>query len=84
VAFFRLAGSPALAMATGPAAATGFTERRGPNRAKNVTRPSFGAASKAKASAAAVPATPPATAPAASRAEAPAGARTGTDDWAEF
>ena len=49
---------------------TASAERRGPNRAKNVTRPVFGAPAKAKAAAQATEAAP---------------AKTGTDgDWATF
>jgi methyl-accepting chemotaxis protein len=55
-----------------PAAASSLADRRGPDRAKNVTRPHFG---KAKAAAAA-------TAPKA--AASPAPAKTGTDDWEKF
>ncbi len=50
-------------------------ERRGPDRAKNVARPSFGKV-KPAAAAAAVPATPALV--------ASAGAKTGTDDWEQF
>ena len=51
-------------------------ERRGPNRAKNVVRPSFGT----KTEAAGVK--PAASLPAATKAEAPA--PTGTDEWESF
>ena len=81
VAVFRLAQG---AGPTPPAA----TERRGPTRARNVTRPAFGK-SAAKATTAKAPAKPPATPapPQADDAGAPVAvaARTGTDDdWASF
>ena len=66
-----LAATPSVAAApaAAPKAATyPAVERRGPGRAKNVTRPDF----KAKA------------APAAAEASSPAPARTGTDDWESF
>jgi methyl-accepting chemotaxis protein len=50
-------------------------ERRGPNRAVNVTRPKFGAARTAPAAEAPAAATPSAPPPA---------SRTGTDDWERF
>ena len=50
-------------------------ERRGPNRAVNVTRPQFGAARTAHAAEAPAAATPSAPQPA---------SRTGTDDWERF
>ena len=63
------APSVAAAPAAAPKASTyPAVERRGPGRAKNVTRPDF----KAKA------------APAAAEAGSPAPARTGTDDWESF
>ena len=69
VAVFKLAQGAAAPARTG-------TERRGPERAKNVTRPNFGKA-KAKATAAA--------APAVAVAAAPVPAKTGTDgDWTSF
>ena len=55
-----------------PSTALAVAERRGPNRAKNVTRPAFGQ-NKPKAEAAA----PVTAAPAAA-------AKTGTDDWEQF
>ena len=54
---------------TTKAALPSSVDRRGPNRAKNVTRPNF-----SQAKAAAVPAA----------AAAPAMAKTGTDDWEQF
>jgi methyl-accepting chemotaxis protein len=77
VAVFRLAqgshaSTPMLmpsAPAAAPAKAAPAAERRGPNRAKNVTRPDFGA--KAKATATVASAASPA-------------AKTGTDDWETF
>ena len=76
VAVFKL-GPPsqnraADVVVAGPASPAGpaVAERRGPNRAKNVTRPVFGAPAKAKAAAQATEAAP---------------AKTGTDgDWATF
>ena len=50
-------------------------ERRGPNRAVNVTRPKFGAARTAPAAEAPAAATPSSPPPA---------SRTGTDDWERF
>jgi methyl-accepting chemotaxis protein len=64
------------------------TERRGPGRATNVTRPAFGAKKPSAAAAPAAEAAAPrpqaaAAAPAPSQPNAP-GARTGTDDWESF
>ena len=73
VAVFKLAQG-ATVVAAVPARTS--TERRGPERAKNVTRPNFDKA-KAKATAAA--------APAVAVAAAPVPAKTGTDgDWTSF
>ena len=73
VAVFKLAQG-ATVVAAVPARTS--TERRGPERAKNVTRPNFGKA-KAKPTAAA--------APAVAVAAAPVPAKTGTDgDWTSF
>ena len=70
--------APAPAAAAAPAATSGWdgVERRGPNRATNVTRPNFRRG--------ATPATAPATAPA--TVTSLAKARTGTDDeeWTTF
>jgi len=80
VAVFKLAHGTVqtpLAARSAPAQPPSKVDRRGPNRATNVTRPTFGKATappQASATAAA-----PATAPA-----APAVARTGTDDWESF
>jgi methyl-accepting chemotaxis protein len=76
VAVFKLAqGTKAAAQVpTTPAGAPAGVERRGQDRAKNVTRPVFG---KAKAAVAKTAATTP-TEPAA------AAARTGTNDWESF
>ncbi|MFM2067072.1 MAG: hypothetical protein RLZZ584_1981, partial [Pseudomonadota bacterium] len=92
VAVFRLAGTGASRTVAGPdlAAQGGYAgpERRGPDRATNVTRPAFGARSAGQAGQPAAVATgaaaahPPAVLPA-SPAAAPAG-RTGTDDWESF
>ncbi|MFO1197003.1 MAG: methyl-accepting chemotaxis protein [Burkholderiaceae bacterium] len=85
VAVFKLSSGDAsrLAAAGAPAAVT--VERRGPDRAKNVVRPSFGASAKPAAPRAAPAAPAPAPAPAA-HAAAPAAAagKTGTDDWESF
>ncbi|MBK1712918.1 methyl-accepting chemotaxis protein [Rubrivivax gelatinosus] len=75
VAMFKLSpgGHAGAADAAAPGANEPSGERRGPNRAKNVTRPAF----KAKR----------ATAPAQTLRPSPganASARTGTDDWASF
>jgi methyl-accepting chemotaxis protein len=82
VAVFKLAhGSSNAGNAYGaaPAAANpgwGGSERRGPDRATNVTRPAFGSAKPAAAASAAAPKT---------AAEATPVARTGTDDdWTTF
>jgi uncharacterized phage infection (PIP) family protein YhgE len=94
VAVFRLAQGAGAAVPTAAGNATSAykgVERRGPDRATNVTRPAFGARSAAGATAAkaADPASNNAAvsaannAGAASTAAAPA-ARTGTDDWESF
>ncbi|MFO1198903.1 MAG: methyl-accepting chemotaxis protein [Burkholderiaceae bacterium] len=82
VAVFKLSSGDAsrLAAAGAPAAVT--VERRGPDRAKNVVRPSFGASAKPAAPRAA-PAAPAPAAHAAAPAAAAAG-KTGTDDWESF
>jgi len=59
-----------------PAPAAPRTERRGPGRATNVTRPQFGAK--------AAPAPRTATAPAATPQPQAAQPKTGTDDWESF
>jgi len=81
VAVFKLAqGTQAAAPVPTPAAyGTGGVERRGPNRAKNVTRPVFG---KAKPAAAKAAATTPSEEPAPS--PTPVAVRTGTNDWESF
>jgi len=71
VAVFKLSGPSAYSAV--PGANTPAGERRGPDRAKNVSRPAF------KAQPAAAPAKSPEAATMAS-----AGARTGTDDGASF
>ncbi|MBF9263246.1 Four helix bundle sensory module for signal transduction [Paracidovorax cattleyae] len=72
VAVFKLSGQ--LAYIAAPAVANASTgERRGPDRAKNVTRPAF----KAKP-----PAEPAKSLEAATTASA--GTKTGTDDWTSF
>jgi methyl-accepting chemotaxis protein len=74
VAVFKLAHGDAVQHATASAAPNdAAVERRGPDRAKNVTRPAFG--TKAKAAA-------PATAESASAVAATG--KTGTDDWTSF
>jgi methyl-accepting chemotaxis protein len=73
VAVFKLGRSEAYAAPAVPVSQAGV-ERRGAQRATNVTRPKFGA----KASAIAPPA------PANARDGAPAPAKTGTDDWEGF
>ena len=72
-AVFRLGqGEAVYSAAAAPAPSYPGTERRGPNRAKNVTRPSFGAKAKAKVKA------PKPTAEAVP-------AKNGTDgDWTSF
>ncbi len=74
VAVFKLGGGAiapgVVAHAAAPAAPAVRVERRGPNRATNVTRPAFGARK--------APATASAPAP------LPAPAKTGTDDWEQF
>jgi methyl-accepting chemotaxis protein len=71
MAFFKIGDAmqtvPVPASAAEPAAWTG-NERRGPDRAKNVTRPAFGKPA----------------APAAKVVPSAGGARTGTDDWDSF
>jgi methyl-accepting chemotaxis protein len=62
---------PAAAPSAPPKASFPAVERRGPGRAKNVTRPNFSARTAA------------ATSPDAAVA-APAAQRTGTDDWESF
>jgi methyl-accepting chemotaxis protein len=76
VAVFKLAQGTkaATSVPTATASAPGGIERRGPDRAKNVTRPAFG---KAKAAVAKTAATTPSE-------PAPAAARTGTNDWESF
>jgi methyl-accepting chemotaxis protein-1 (serine sensor receptor) len=87
VALFKLAGGDVVSVKTKVATraptptstAWAGEERRGPNRAKNVTRPAFGAAK-----AAAKPALQKApVAQASGQALVPA-QRTGTDDWESF
>ena len=75
VAVFKLVGGSHAGSAHGaaPAANAPTGERRGPDRARNVSRPAF------KAKPAAQPVRP---APAAEPAPTPA--KTGTDDWASF
>jgi methyl-accepting chemotaxis protein len=75
VAVFKLSheGTVRAAYATAPAANASTVERRSPQRAVNVTRPTF----KAKPTATPAPASEP------SRI-ASASAKTGTDDWASF
>jgi methyl-accepting chemotaxis protein len=75
VAVFKLSheGLGGSTSAAAPAANAAAVERRGPDRAKNVTRPAF----KAKAAAAPAP-----TSESSQLASAPA--KTGTDDWASF
>ncbi|MEY2688614.1 MAG: hypothetical protein RL375_2812 [Pseudomonadota bacterium] len=82
VAVFKIAGSGQLASPAG-VAGYGGVERRGPDRATNVTRPKFGAGAPAKA-ALAKPAPTQAHVPATSPAADSAPARTGTDDWESF
>ncbi|KQP35483.1 methyl-accepting chemotaxis protein [Pseudorhodoferax sp. Leaf274] len=73
VAVFKLGAHAPAATA---AAAPPVVERRGPDRAKNVTRPAFGKARPA--------ATKPAPAALPKPAADTAGKRTGTDDWESF
>jgi methyl-accepting chemotaxis protein len=81
VAVFRLgAGRHGATPAALHAGVHTGVERRGPDRASNVTRPKFGAAS----SPAARPAPARVAAPAPSASTEPAPARTGTDDWESF
>jgi hypothetical protein len=69
-------GKEASVPAATAAAARTNIERRGPERAKNVTRPAFGKTRPMLAKA--VPATP--TAP----SRTAIAAKTGTDDWQSF
>ena len=75
VAVFKLSGQAAgqSAYIAAPAANAPTGERRGPHRAKNLSRPAF------KAKQAAQPAKSPEASTTAS-----AGAKTGTDDWTSF
>ncbi|MBK6853301.1 MAG: MCP four helix bundle domain-containing protein [Burkholderiales bacterium] len=82
VAVFKIAGS-AGPVAAPAAAAHGGVERRGPDRATNVARPTFGAAAPAKSGPARAAAAPVRVAAAATPVET-APARTGTDDWESF
>jgi methyl-accepting chemotaxis protein len=73
--------APRAAPAPGPAPAAPTVERRGPNRATNVTRPKFPAKAAAPAQvAAAAPAQGAAPAP----AQAPAARNGTTDEWESF
>jgi methyl-accepting chemotaxis protein len=73
VAVFKLAHGDAVQHAAAlPAPGHAVIERRSPDRATNVTRPAFGA--KSKAAPAAIASEPAAAAP----------GKTGTDDWATF
>jgi methyl-accepting chemotaxis protein len=81
VAVFKLNAGEYQA-AAGAAANRPIAERRGPQRATNVSRPAF--ASKAKTAAVSpAQAAKPAAAPQAAPAQ-PAPAKTGTDDWESF
>jgi methyl-accepting chemotaxis protein len=71
VAVFKLAHDDAQRAAAPLAAAPALVERRGPDRAKNVSRPAFGTRGTT------APSTP-------QTASAAAPAKTGTDDWASF
>jgi methyl-accepting chemotaxis protein len=86
VAVFKIAGvGQVLGQPAGHAGSAPHAnvERRGPDRATNVSRPSFGAAAPAKASSfKAAPA--PARVVAASPPVDVTPARTGTDDWESF
>jgi methyl-accepting chemotaxis protein len=73
VAVFKLAQGEVHAPA--PAASYAGTERRGPDRAKNVTRPTFKAKGQATAARAPAPA---------AESSPNVVAKTGTDDWASF
>ncbi len=65
----------ASASASGSTLASAAVDRRSPNRAKNIVRPSFGATSTGRAAAA----------PPASASSSPAAAEgTGSDDWTSF
>ncbi|OYU46551.1 MAG: methyl-accepting chemotaxis protein [Burkholderiales bacterium PBB4] len=82
VALFKFSGhAAAVKLATRAPAPTATTwqgpERRGPNRATNVTRPAFGAAKVATKATASTPIAAQAT-------RVTASARTGTDDWESF
>ncbi len=85
VSVFKLAhGKVAYHAPAAPAPACAGNERRGPERAKNVTRPKFGARSNATATAKAQAGAPTLTATAAEAANA-APRKTGTDDaWTSF
>ncbi|HET7867374.1 MAG TPA: methyl-accepting chemotaxis protein [Burkholderiaceae bacterium] len=81
MAVFRLAQGDAHTTVAPAMPEAARTERRGPNRATNVMRPSFGAAKPAAKATSSVHAQPPAAAPARPVA---APAKTGTDDWESF
>jgi methyl-accepting chemotaxis protein len=90
VALFKLvAGDVSTVAANADAAeASNTEERRGPQRATNVTRPPFGVKGGVKdgvkdGAAEAPPASPEIAAPPA-RQTAPSSSRTGTDDWTTF
>jgi len=88
VAVFRVHGgsaAPRGGSAT-PAGGWGGAERRGPDRAKNVARPAFGAKKPAAKPATATPAvTAQAAAGTAAASEPSAARKTGTDDdWTTF
>jgi outer membrane translocation and assembly module TamA len=74
VAVFKLGANAAQQpMQASPKPSAAFVERRGPDRATNVTRPAFAKGQPTPAAVAAEPLAPQAAA-----------ARTGTDDWAQF
>ncbi|WP_119292388.1 methyl-accepting chemotaxis protein [Azohydromonas sediminis] len=86
VSVFKVAATGATAVAASrPATAWDGRERRGPQRAKNVVRPPFGQATRAKDRDAKRPAaSEPAPAKADAAAPAVSAAQTGTDDWTSF
>ena len=70
-----------------PAASAGYkpgVERRGPNRATNVTRPAFGGAARAATATATGSVAATSTAAAAEPSGERVAARSGTDDWESF
>jgi methyl-accepting chemotaxis protein len=84
VAVFKIAGAGHHGAAPAVSAGYGGGERRGPERASQVTRPQVGAAARAKASPVKATAAPAPRAVAATPPAEAAAARTGSDDWESF